>query len=133
MENFLKFGLQFPIGDSSRKNQILCKFEQLFQQWLKFAQGQNLDTLKITEIRSLLFSEITKFANCVSDNSGHQKLQDFLSQHDDILFTAVDKSKNICAFYKKDYIDKLTEIFETEKFEILKKIPSKGIWRSFVL
>ena len=94
----LQFGLDSAIGGSSRKDHILSKFEGMFQQWAKFAHNQGLDILKISEIRSLLFSEFLKFSNCSTPNSDREILRNFLNQHENIVFMPVDKSKNMCLF-----------------------------------
>ena len=60
IEKILELGIHAAIGGHAQKNTILTKFENFFKEWTNHAQSINLDMLKITEIKSLLFLEFFK-------------------------------------------------------------------------
>ena len=122
----LSLGLDHPVGGIPRKNTILNQFELFFSQWSEYAHNNEIDLIKVTEIKSLLFLEFLKFCNCSSDMTNITKLKNFIKNNDDIIFCVIDKSKDIAIYNKNDYIKKLDDIYDPKNFEKIPNNPLKS-------
>ena len=125
IKKILSQGISAPCGGVPNKNSIHGKFENFFNEWVEYAQSINLDLLKITEIKSLLFLQFLKFSKCASSNSDTKTLRTFLRENENILVCPVDKGKDVVVYNKSEYIEKLNDIFEPGKFVKLKINPIK--------
>ena len=124
--DILSIGLDQAVGGIPRRNNILSKFELFYSAWVKHAVDRDLDLIKITEIKSLLYLEFLKFSKCATNSDKIPKLKKFLKENDDIIICKIDKSKNIGIYDRNVYLEKLNTIFEPEKFEKLGSNPLKS-------
>ena len=124
--DILSIGLDTAVGGIPRRNNILTKFELFFSAWVKHAVDRDLDLLKITEIKSLLYLEFLKFCKCATNSEKVTKLKKFLKENQDLTICLIDKSKDIGVYPRDDYLKKLDSIFEPIKFEKLAHNPLKG-------
>ena len=123
--HILELGPDSAIGGVPKKTTILSEFELFFSTWSKYAAEIGLDLIKITEIKSLLFLEFLNFTKCTSDTKNVKRLRLFLKNNPDLIICLVDKSKNLAIFDRNDYLEKLDEIYDPQKFEKLPRNPLK--------
>ena len=76
----------------------------------------------------LAFMELTK---CSSNNNDSKIIKDFLDQNENIIILPIDKNKGCALMNKSDYIVKLQEAFNSEKFLKLSKSCLKKNIRDF--
>lgn len=121
--DILSTGLDTPIGGIPRRNAILTQFELFYSEFARHAITENIDLIKICEIKSLLYLEFLKFCKCSSDTEKVKKLKKFLKNNNDLSINVIDKSKDVGIYTKAEYLRKLDEIFEPNKFLKLKDNP----------
>ena len=85
-----------------------------------------MDLIKITEIKSLLYLEFLKFCKCSTDSTRATKLKNFLKENDDLSICVIDKSKNIGIYNRETYLEKLHEIYNSNKYVKLVSNPLKS-------
>ena len=101
---------------------ILTKFEEIWSSWKTHAELKKLDIFQINHVKSEFFLAFEQLKNCTTNNES-QKLTKFLDDNPHIIITESDKSKNINVMPRTDYLKKLNEIFEPNKFKKLKSKP----------
>jgi hypothetical protein len=101
---------------------ILAKFEEIWSSWKKHAKLKKLDVLQINHLKAEFFLAFEQLKNCTIKNDA-QKLKKYLDANAHIIVTESDKSKNINIMPCSDYLKKLDDIFEPDKFKKLKSNP----------
>ena len=124
IEHIVLKGLHQPVGSRTNKNLILTKFEDFFESWRAHAKKQFLDIFKITKVRSQLYLEFDKLVNCSTKNE-RDELAKFLDCNTDILICHSEKTKNVNVISRESYIQKLNEVFSSDKFTRLRINPIK--------
>ena len=119
----MKHGLQNGIGGYNKKTSILAKFEGFFSSWKIHAERKKLDFFQINKIRAELFLQFEKFCNSSTKTEDRTILKTYLEENPDIIIVPVDKSKNLDVFDTKDYLKKLTDIYDPLKFKKLRTNP----------
>jgi hypothetical protein len=122
IKKILSQGLTNPIGGFTNKKSIFTKFEMFFKEWRQHAENVNMNCFDINRVKSELYLTFEKFSNCSTQNNSYI-LKKFLDDRPFIIITPSDKSKNVTVFYLSDYMKKLDETFNADKFKKLRYNP----------
>ena len=118
----LSQGLTNPIGGFSRKKSIFTKFEIFFKEWRQHAEKINMNCFDINRVKSELYLTFENFSNCSTQNNSYI-LTKYLDDRPFLIITPSDKSKNVNIFYLSDYLKKLDDTFNSDKFKKLRYNP----------
>ena len=129
--DILSLGIKLPVGGKPNSISILSKFETFFQDWSDYARSNNIDEFEIIKVKTKLLLKFFDFRNCYADSSNIKTLTKFFNEHDNLIIMPIDKSKNIEIMLIDDYIKKLRDIFDNEKFIKCSKNPFKVDIRKF--
>ena len=120
--SILQMGKNYCVGGSSRGSNNYVEIQNIFMKFRDYCRNLKIDEAIIENVRchSVLITQDLESTYTYDKRIG--QLLSFMRQNPEIVIINVDKSVDVAILLKKDYHEKLSELFDKNtNFEKLKK------------
>ena len=129
---FLSLGRNHAVGGLSQGSNNYCEVEKLFSNFQDHARKNGINEENIIKIKC----DSTYTAMDLEKSQTYDErcglLKTFLRQNEDICLLNVDKSVSVCFIDRKDYHEKLEEIFSKDpNFELIKNFDHEANFKEY--